>query len=148
MKIDNSSIIRPTCLLIHFLTWAFIWLQILRNWLFLSLKFDHCGSQHLKPKLHTEAKGFLKYFYWLQLHLYDIDTGNKSTILNYCSYVQWVPDSDVVVAQNRNNLCIWYNIDSPERVTMFEIKVKGCPSGLCYAYIRLMTLKPQSACLM
>ena len=47
----------------------------------------------------------------------------KSTVLNYCSYVQWVPDSDVVVAQNRNNLCIWYNIDAPERVTMFEIKV-------------------------
>ena len=55
--------------------------------------------------------------------MYDISTGTKSTVLNYCSYVQWVPDSDVVVAQNRNNLCIWYNIDSPERVTMFEIKV-------------------------
>ena len=23
------------------------------------------------------------------------------TLLNYCNYVQWVPDSDVVVAQNR-----------------------------------------------
>ncbi|EDO25896.1 predicted protein, partial [Nematostella vectensis] len=34
----------------------------------------------------------------------------------------WVPLSDVVVAQNRGNLCIWYNIDSPERVTMFPIK--------------------------
>ena len=55
--------------------------------------------------------------------MYDISTGTKSTVLNYCSYVQWVPDSDVVVAQNRNNLCIWYNIDAPERVTMFEIKV-------------------------
>jgi len=60
----------------------------------------------------------------LQLHLYDIENSTKSTILNYCSYVQWVPDSDVVVAQNRNNLCIWYNIDAPERVTMFEIKVR------------------------
>lgn len=37
---------------------------------------------------------------------------------------QWVPGSDVVVAQNRGNLCIWYNIDAPERVTMFPIKVK------------------------
>lgn len=55
--------------------------------------------------------------------MYDIASGTKSTVLNYCSYVQWVPDSDVVVAQNRNNLCIWYNIDAPERVTMFEIKV-------------------------
>jgi intraflagellar transport protein 172 len=31
--------------------------------------------------------------------------------------------SDVVVAQNRGNLCIWYNIDAPQRVTMFPIKV-------------------------
>lgn len=40
-----------------------------------------------------------------------------------CRYVQWVPDSDVAVAQNRSNLCVWYSIDAPERVTMFPIKV-------------------------
>ncbi|KAG8430928.1 hypothetical protein GDO86_019734, partial [Hymenochirus boettgeri] len=56
------------------------------------------------------------------LHLYDIASSQKTAILNYCSYVQWVPGSDVVVAQNRSNLCVWYNIDSPERVTMFPIK--------------------------
>lgn len=38
------------------------------------------------------------------------------------SYVQWVPDSDVVVAQNRGNLCVWYSIDAPSRVTMFPIR--------------------------
>uniref|UniRef100_A0A8D0F765 IFT80/172/WDR35 TPR domain-containing protein n=1 Tax=Strix occidentalis caurina TaxID=311401 RepID=A0A8D0F765_STROC len=27
-----------------------------------------------------------------------------------------------VVAQNRNSLCVWYNIDAPERVTMFPLK--------------------------
>ena len=37
--------------------------------------------------------------------------------------LQWVPGSDVVVAQNRGNLCVWYNIDAAERVTMFPIKV-------------------------
>jgi hypothetical protein len=26
---------------------------------------------------------------------------SQVTLLNYCNYVQWVPDSDVVVAQNR-----------------------------------------------
>ncbi|KAJ3152666.1 hypothetical protein HDU86_005539 [Geranomyces michiganensis] len=57
-----------------------------------------------------------------QLHLYDIATQTRTTLLNFCSYVQWVPNSDVVVAQNRGNLCIWYSIDSPERVTMFPIK--------------------------
>uniref|UniRef100_A0A3Q2XZS2 Intraflagellar transport protein 172 homolog n=1 Tax=Hippocampus comes TaxID=109280 RepID=A0A3Q2XZS2_HIPCM len=58
----------------------------------------------------------------LRLHLYDIDSGAKSTLLSFCSYVQWVPGSDVVVAQNRGNLCIWYSIDSPESITMFPIK--------------------------
>ena len=57
-----------------------------------------------------------------QLHLYDIKTQERSTLLNYCSYVQWVPDSDVVVAQNRGSLCVWYHIDRPERVTIFPIK--------------------------
>ncbi|KAK3767076.1 hypothetical protein RRG08_017951 [Elysia crispata] len=58
----------------------------------------------------------------LKLHLYDIESHQKTSILNYCSYVQWVPGSDVVVAQNRGNLCIWYNIEAPERVTMVAIK--------------------------
>lgn len=26
------------------------------------------------------------------------------------------------MAQNRSNLCVWYNIDCPERVTMVTIK--------------------------
>ncbi|KAI9201990.1 uncharacterized protein BJ171DRAFT_584638 [Polychytrium aggregatum] len=55
-----------------------------------------------------------------QLHLYDINTQTRTTLLHYCSY--WVPNSDVVCAQSRSNLCIWYSIDSPERVTMFPIK--------------------------
>ncbi|XP_055666694.1 intraflagellar transport protein 172 homolog isoform X1 [Falco peregrinus] len=58
----------------------------------------------------------------MRLQLYDIESSTKTTILNYCSYVQWVPGSDVVVAQNRSSLCIWYNIDAPERVTMFPLK--------------------------
>mmetsp|Transcript_15284 Transcript_15284/g.25210 ORF Transcript_15284/g.25210 Transcript_15284/m.25210 type:complete len:1767 (+) Transcript_15284:218-5518(+) len=57
-----------------------------------------------------------------QLHLYDLATQTRSTLLNYCSYVQWVPGADVVVAQNRGNLCVWYSIDAPERVTIFPIK--------------------------
>ncbi|XP_064196298.1 intraflagellar transport protein 172 homolog [Anguilla rostrata] len=58
----------------------------------------------------------------LRLHLFDIGSGLKSTVLSFCSYVQWVPGSDVVVAQNRGSLCVWYNIDSPERVTMFPLR--------------------------
>ena len=66
-----------------------------------------------------------------QLHLYDIKSGMKSTVLSFCSYVQWVPGSDVVVAQNRGNLCIWYSIDSPESVTMFPIKVSPGSLYMC-----------------
>lgn len=36
--------------------------------------------------------------------------------------LQWVTGSDVVVAQSRNNACVWYNIDTPERVSMFPIR--------------------------
>ncbi|EAX00575.1 intraflagellar transport 172 homolog (Chlamydomonas), isoform CRA_e [Homo sapiens] len=56
------------------------------------------------------------------LHLYDIESCSKTMILNFCSYMQWVPGSDVLVAQNRNSLCVWYNIEAPERVTMFTIR--------------------------
>mmetsp|Transcript_26671 Transcript_26671/g.67756 ORF Transcript_26671/g.67756 Transcript_26671/m.67756 type:complete len:1759 (-) Transcript_26671:158-5434(-) len=57
-----------------------------------------------------------------QLYLFDVETQQRVTLLNYCNYVQWVPDSDVVVAQNRGNLCVWYSINAPDRVTLHEIK--------------------------
>merc|ERR1719235_2163430 len=57
-----------------------------------------------------------------QLYLYDVEQQNRVTLLNYCNYVQWVPDSDVVVAQNRGQLCVWYSINAPDRVTLHEIK--------------------------
>jgi intraflagellar transport protein 172 len=57
-----------------------------------------------------------------QLFLYNIATQERSTLLNFCSYVQWVPDSDVVVAQNRGDLCVWYSIDTPDRVAIVPIK--------------------------
>ncbi|CAG0880914.1 unnamed protein product [Cyprideis torosa] len=58
----------------------------------------------------------------LNLNLYDLETQQKTSILNYCTFVSWVFGSDVVVAQNRDNLCVWYNIESPERVTVVPIK--------------------------
>uniref|UniRef100_A0A3P9JKJ1 Intraflagellar transport 172 n=1 Tax=Oryzias latipes TaxID=8090 RepID=A0A3P9JKJ1_ORYLA len=45
-----------------------------------------------------------------------------TTLLSYCSFAQWVPGSDVVVAQSDRNLCIWYSVDSPESVTTFPVK--------------------------
>ncbi|KAK9829656.1 hypothetical protein WJX72_007146 [[Myrmecia] bisecta] len=57
-----------------------------------------------------------------QLHLYSLAKQERTTLLSYCTYVQWVPSSDVVVAQNRSNLCVWYNIDHPDRQTVVAIK--------------------------
>merc|ERR1719409_2087099 len=57
-----------------------------------------------------------------QLFLYNIERQERVTLLSYCNYVQWVPGSDVVVAQNRGQLCVWYSIEAPDRVTLHEIK--------------------------
>jgi len=57
-----------------------------------------------------------------QLHLYNLKEQKKTTLLNYCKYVNWVPGSDVVVAQNRTNICVWYSIDEPDKVTMHAVK--------------------------
>ena len=56
------------------------------------------------------------------LHLYNIETQIRNQLLNFCTYVQWVPNSDVVVAQNRNNLCVWYNINASDQITIQPIK--------------------------
>jgi intraflagellar transport protein 172 len=56
------------------------------------------------------------------LHLFDVDTQTRTTLLSFCTYVQWVPDSDVVVAQNRGNLCVWYNIHATDQVTVHAIR--------------------------
>lgn len=56
------------------------------------------------------------------LHLYNTDTQTRTQLLNFCTYVQWVPNSDVVVAQNRNNLCVWYNILAHDQITIQNIK--------------------------
>ena len=57
-----------------------------------------------------------------QLMLYNIKTQSKSTLLQFCTFVQWVPKSEVVVAQSRNNLNVWYSIDDPDKVTVYTIK--------------------------
>ena len=57
-----------------------------------------------------------------QLLLYNIKTQTRSTLLQFCTYVQWVPKSEVVVAQSRNNLNVWYSIDDPDKVTVYSIK--------------------------
>ncbi|PRP88103.1 intraflagellar transport protein [Planoprotostelium fungivorum] len=84
------------------------------------------------------------------LNLFDIPTQTRVTLLNLVSYVQWVPKADVVVAQSRSDLCVWYSIDNPERVKMMPIKgdvidiekTKGktevvVDEGVTYTYVSL-----------
>ncbi|KAL3149712.1 hypothetical protein ABBQ38_013541 [Trebouxia sp. C0009 RCD-2024] len=55
-------------------------------------------------------------------HSVKIDWLERTTLLPYCSYVQWVPGSDVVVAQSRSSLCVWYSINAPDQQTLLPIK--------------------------
>lgn len=57
----------------------------------------------------------------MRLVLVDIASGKKQILLAKASFVQWVIQSDVAVAQTDQNLAIWYNIDMPEHVTMMPI---------------------------
>lgn len=52
----------------------------------------------------------------------DVQTGSKQTLLVKVSFVQWVIQSDVVVAQTGSNVVIWYNIDMPDHLTTFAIQ--------------------------
>eukprot|EP00398_MALV-I-01_sp_L67-1_P000507 gene507-687_t len=56
------------------------------------------------------------------LHLYDVYSDTRKVLLNFCNYVQWVPDSDVVVAQSHQQLLVWYSIEAPDQITVHEIK--------------------------
>uniref|UniRef100_A0A0K0EBD8 Intraflagellar transport protein 172 homolog n=1 Tax=Strongyloides stercoralis TaxID=6248 RepID=A0A0K0EBD8_STRER len=57
-----------------------------------------------------------------RVQLYEIDEKRSTSLINFCSYIQWVPGSDVVVAQSNENLCIWYSTDQPDQVTIVPIK--------------------------
>lgn len=53
------------------------------------------------------------------LYLYDLNNNEKYTLLEYCQFFKWVPDSEVLVAQNRTNLCVWYSSECPEKVSLY-----------------------------
>ncbi|EER08158.1 wimple/ift172, putative [Perkinsus marinus ATCC 50983] len=57
-----------------------------------------------------------------RLYLYDLQKHERLALLSDCNYVNWVPDSDVVVAQSRDELCVWYSIATPDRITKHAIK--------------------------
>lgn len=60
--------------------------------------------------------------FFFRLFLIDIGTGMKQLLLPKALFVQWVIQSDVVVAQTDTNLAIWYNIDMPEHITLVPVR--------------------------
>jgi len=54
--------------------------------------------------------------------MYSISEQKKETLLSYCKYAAWIPRSDVVVAQGKSTLYIWYNIEEITNVTQYQIK--------------------------
>ena len=56
------------------------------------------------------------------LYLYYVFENKKVTLLNYCGFVQWIPNSEVLVAQERKNVCVWYNVDDPDKVKIIPVK--------------------------
>ena len=87
--------------------------------IFHDTKIDWLDLNETGKKLLFRDKKF-------KLHLYDLEERNKSTLSAFCGFVQWVPGSDVIVAQSRDQLCVWYNADTPDRVSTQPIRGEAC----------------------
>jgi hypothetical protein len=57
-----------------------------------------------------------------RLHLLEVASQQRSSLQDFCQFVQLLPGSDILVAQSRASLCVWYNIDRPDRRTCVPIK--------------------------
>lgn len=52
------------------------------------------------------------------LYIFDNIIKRKAHLLNTCGYAQWVPSSDVVVAQSKTMMHVWYNVKETEQVSI------------------------------
>ncbi|KAL5965213.1 hypothetical protein TSMEX_007033 [Taenia solium] len=57
-----------------------------------------------------------------QLILLNTETFSSSILLPFCAFVQWIPQSDAIVAQSKDNISIWYNVDAIDRVTTLPLQ--------------------------
>lgn len=60
--------------------------------------------------------------YIFRLMLVDVNQSEKKCIFSSVSFVQWVVESDVAVAQAGTTLAVWYNIDVPEHPTIMNVQ--------------------------
>ena len=57
------------------------------------------------------------------LYIYDVESQSRRTLLSgSCSYVQWVPDSDVIVAQCDISMRVWYNPSVSDEVRLKDLR--------------------------
>ena len=56
------------------------------------------------------------------LYLYNLDSKQLNGLLSACSYAQWVPEANVIVAQSKKSLYVWYSPSSPDEVKITEIE--------------------------
>lgn len=75
------------------------------------LKLDSEGSKLL---YRDKQKG---------LYLFDIANEERFTMLNFCKFFDWVPNTDVIVAQGSQDISIWYSSNSIDKKE--QIPVKG-----------------------
>lgn len=50
------------------------------------------------------------------LYLFKVVSQVKTLLLNQSAYAQWIPDSDVLVAQSKDIMFVWYNINAIDQV--------------------------------
>lgn len=50
------------------------------------------------------------------LYLFKVVSQVKTLLLNQSAYAQWIPDSDVLVAQSKDIMLVWYNINALDQV--------------------------------
>lgn len=55
------------------------------------------------------------------LYVYNLVNHTLNGLLSACSYAQWAPDANVVVAQSKKQLYVWYSPTSPDEVRVFDI---------------------------
>ena len=54
------------------------------------------------------------------LYIVDSKLKTKTHFLASCTYTQWVPLSDILVAQSEQSMHVWYNASQPEQVSFVE----------------------------
>ena len=56
------------------------------------------------------------------LYVYNVANQSLNSLLSACSYAQWAPDANVIVAQSKRQLYVWYSPSSPDEVKSFDIE--------------------------